>query len=392
MFGLSSTLRLRPEGSKRAAAGGARRRRAPRGRILYDRFELDISPGQIVAVIGPSGAGKSVLLRAAASQCPHVIWLKDSAFTRTDKAVVSAVGAGSLPERLAILSRCGLAEADVLLTPARLLSGGQRHRLALAAALHKCRRGCVPRLVIADEFASTLDGATAEMLCRRIRKLIRPGAPATLLLATPREELLDPLEPDKVIIKPIDSPPVVHGAEQSSSLTPGSWPIEQGTIADYDALGRFHYMAGRPAAHKRVYVVRAPAGASARGEPDRAAVLVISPPLTNCRGRNAALPGRYTRLRRRDSLARLNAEMEWISRVVVHPMYRACGLAVRLVRHAIATTPAPMVEALAVMGAVNPFFERAGMTCYGPFEGKLPYWYYLGHHAGLPATEGQIET
>jgi len=382
MFGLA----------KRASSNGARCRETARRQELYDGFELEIAPGQIVAVIGPSGAGKSVLLRAVAKRFPQAVWLTDGAFTRTDRPVVSAVGAGPLSERLEILSRCGLAEAAVLLTPARHLSGGQRHRLALAAALHKAARAPASGLVIAAAFASSLDGATAEMLCRRIRKLIRPGSRTALLLATPREELLDALQPDKVIVKPLNSPPIEHGREQSSSFGPEAWPIVEGTIADYDALGRFHYLGGRPAAHKRVYVIHAPAGASAWGGPEIAAVLVVSPPLTCCRGRNAALPGRYTRPSRAAALARLNAEMEWISRVVVHPIYRACGLAVRLVRRTVTTAHTPMVEALAVMGAVNPFFERAGMTCYGPFEGRLPYWYYLGHHAGPTRTSGPDET
>jgi len=60
----------------------------------------------------------------------------------------------------------------------------------------------------------------------------------------------------------------------------------------------------------------------------------------------------------------LNEELECISRVVVHPMFRGCGLAVKLVRRAIAAAETPMVEALAAMGAVHPFFEKAGMTAY----------------------------
>jgi len=58
----------------------------------------------------------------------------------------------------------------------------------------------------------------------------------------------------------------------------------------------------------------------------------------------------------------LNTEVECISRVVVHPIFRSSGLAVRLVRHALAAAETPMVEALAAMGAVHPFFEKAGMT------------------------------
>ena len=44
------------------------------------------------------------------------------------------------------------------------------------------------------------------------------------------------------------------------------------------------------------------------------------------------------------------------------PTYRGSGLAERLVRHALATAETPFVEALAAMGRVHPFLERAGMT------------------------------
>jgi len=56
--------------------------------------------------------------------------------------------------------------------------------------------------------------------------------------------------------------------------------------------------------------------------------------------------------------------MRCISRVVVHPQWRGLGLAVRLVRRGLATMTTPYTEALAAMGRVHPFFERAGMTAY----------------------------
>ena len=86
--------------------------------------------------------------------------------------------------------------------------------------------------------------------------------------------------------------------------------------------------------------------------------------------------GRYAGPDRRAALGRLNAEVEWISRVIVHPTYRGCGLAVRLVRHALATAPVPVVEALAAMGKIHPFFARAGMQPVGLFRGQSQYYHY----------------
>jgi GNAT superfamily N-acetyltransferase len=57
----------------------------------------------------------------------------------------------------------------------------------------------------------------------------------------------------------------------------------------------------------------------------------------------------------------IDAALRVISRVVVHPLWRGRGLAVRLIRYAIATKTHPYVEALATMGWVVPMFRLAGM-------------------------------
>jgi ABC-type ATPase with predicted acetyltransferase domain len=157
--------------------------------------------------------------------------------------------------------------------------------------------------------------------------------------------------------------------------------VRLGSIHDYHALEGFHYLTGPPAAHKRVYVIRRPrrrCGWSAAAGPEVAAVLVISPPLIGVGGRDVATGGRYGTGDAREAIARLNAEVECISRVVVEPTYRSLHLAVRLVRHALRTSPAAVVESLAVMGRVHPFFELAGMTGWyvgGP--GRPVYYNHL---------------
>ena len=335
---------------------------------LYEDLRLDIRAGQIVAVVGPSGAGKSVFLREVARQVRASKWLRTDPLARSGAPAVAALGAVALPQRLAMLSRCGLADAAALVTPAKLLSGGQLYRLALAAALLEAQRKRRGTLVVADEFAATLDTATAANLCRQIRKLVSASA-CSLLLATPRVELLGALKPDQVIVKPLGEPGQVFcgaggAVGRPTAAHPRRWPIRVGTIRDYRRLAHFHYLAGPPAAHKRVYAIRPPGGGGRAGAPEIAAVLVVSPPVFNVRGRNLATGGRYAGPDRRAALAALNAEVECISRVIVHPVYRGCGLAVRLVRRAIAEARTPMVEALAAMGTVHPFFEKAGMTAY----------------------------
>ena len=333
---------------------------------LYREDRLEITPGEIVAIVGPSGAGKTVLLREIADRVPQAVSLRVASLGRSRRPAVGALRGGSLKERLAVLSRCGLAEALALVTPAKYLSGGQLYRLALGRALHEAARRDAPTLVIADEFADSLDPVTAWVLSRQIRKHIT-GSRLGLIVATRRAELLGALRPDRVLVKAIAEP--LRVGTSGAIRNPGighNWRgrITRGTIRDYDGLSGFHYLSGRPATHKRVYVVRAPGGAVAWGGAELAAVLVVSPPLANVRGRNVATGGRYCGPDRTAAMALLNAEVECISRVVVHPVFRGCGLAVRLVRHAIATRQTPLVEALAATGAVHPFFEKAGMTAY----------------------------
>ena len=343
-----------------------------RTETLYEQFALDISPGEIVAVIGPSGAGKTVLLKQVARCVRGAVLLDVEALRRCNRPAICVVPGATLAERLEILSRCGLAEAMAMVTPAAHLSGGQMYRLALGVAIGRARRRRGATLLIADEFASSLDTATGAMLCRQMRKVVS-GSNLGFLVATPREQILEVLRPDRTIVKPLGEPPRDlklpigrrgRDGGRAGCGDPRRWRIVPGTIGDYATLGRFHYLTGPPAAHKRLYVIRTPKASVAVGGPATAALLVISPPLVNVRGRNLATGGRYGGPDRAASMDLLNREVECISRVIVHPAYRGCGLAVRLVRHALATTRAPLVEALATMGRVNPFFEKGGMTAY----------------------------
>ena len=388
----------------RAVAPGPQARRLAamfalgRGRTetLYHDFALDFASGQIVAVVGPSGAGKTVLLRQIARQVGQAQWLDLRPRRFGDRAPAAVLRGGELGERLAMLSRCGLAEAAVLAAPARHMSGGESYRLALAAALHAAARRGRPGVVIADEFAACLDPVTAAVLCRTIRRFVSSCGLLAVVLATPRPELVPVLRPDAVVVKPLGRPAELLRPDWRRRRVPAvwnvrRWPILRGRLGDYHAMASYHYVGRPPAAHKRVYVVRPPRGLSRRGwlaagAGDPAAVLVVSPPLANVRGRNIATGGRYAGGDRAAALRMLNREIECISRVIVHPMYRSCGLAVRLVRHALATAETPLMEALASMGAVHPFLERAGMRAWPvPPEprrsrrrpGGRPYVYYL---------------
>jgi hypothetical protein len=80
--------------------------------------------------------------------------------------------------------------------------------------------------------------------------------------------------------------------------------------------------------------------------------------------RKVAVGGLFAGLDRSTSLTLVNKNIRRISRVIIEPRLRGLGLAARLVRETMPLVNVPIVEAMAVMGLANPFFERAGMNAY----------------------------
>ncbi len=145
---------------------------------------------------------------------------------------------------------------------------------------------------------------------------------------------------------------------------------EAGTFADYKHLSRFHYKSGQPGAVTTVYrlVYRAPTviGRFRRrhNETTVVGVLLRSLPSLGCQLRDYTTSYRYRGIGAKATAAMLNHEFRTIRRVVIDPRWRGLGLAVQLVRHALEHPETIFTEALAVMGRVHPFFERAGMARY----------------------------
>jgi GNAT superfamily N-acetyltransferase len=154
---------------------------------------------------------------------------------------------------------------------------------------------------------------------------------------------------------------------------PGRFVLERGGFADYHALARFHYRRGKPATVAGVW--RIYYFTDDTPTPQKlAAVGVLSWPVPCVRGRDLAfgLVGRSYG----QKLAFANRTLRTISRVIVHPVFRATGLATRLVRQIIAECPTPYVEALATMGHTHPFFDRAGMTRVDPDDPRHAVYYH----------------
>ena len=187
-------------------------------------------------------------------------------------------------------------------------------------------------------------------------------------------------------------------AQRFRSLPAGSpadaLRLEEGSSRDYRQLSSYHYKGHQPGAVTKVYrlVHRAPTVVGRYlSRPDETTVvgaLTRSLPHLACALRDHATAGRYRGLGAKASAHLVNREFRTISRVVIDPQWRGLGLSVRLMVHALAHPETIFTEALAAMGRVHPFCERAGMTRYDrpPHPAHARLLDALDHLGISPAT------
>jgi GNAT superfamily N-acetyltransferase len=132
--------------------------------------------------------------------------------------------------------------------------------------------------------------------------------------------------------------------------------IEPGNIEDYEKLSRYHYRDTSAGPYAAIFAAKR--GGQTIG------VIVYRMPVIALELRTAATGGIFCGLGRGTLLSLLNRNVRCISRVVIDPRFRGLGLASRLVRETMPQMRVPLIEAMAVMGQVNPFFEKAGMKAY----------------------------
>ncbi|MBN2377904.1 MAG: hypothetical protein JXD22_16015 [Sedimentisphaerales bacterium] len=177
----------------------------------------------------------------------------------------------------------------------------------------------------------------------------------------------------------------------------GQVRVVESDISAWRLLAKYHYRTERPGAIDRIFAMEFADGGGGQERWRRlgveakqvVGVIVYAMPLAGVSLRNAATGNRYKELGSRSAaLQLLNREMRWISRVVIHPQFRGIGLAQRLVAETLGRVGTEMVEALAAMGRVNPFFEKAGMTRYegprsAPAERLIGAFEELGFDKGV---------
>lgn len=134
--------------------------------------------------------------------------------------------------------------------------------------------------------------------------------------------------------------------------------IMPGCLGDYRRLSRYHYLGSHPGPASAIFVLSRTGGETPVG------VIVYSNAPAVLELRNIATGHIFAGLDRSTQLELINANIRRISRVIVEPRFRGLGLASRLVSETMPLVNVPIVEAVAVMGWVNPFFERAGMMAY----------------------------
>ncbi|MCD4830779.1 MAG: hypothetical protein K8R02_03100 [Anaerohalosphaeraceae bacterium] len=138
-------------------------------------------------------------------------------------------------------------------------------------------------------------------------------------------------------------------------------------LADYKCLAHFHYRSSKLGPIAAMYKLIDTHPRRAAIEPI-IGVIIYSMPPGQVQMRNVATSGLFTGLKRMPAMTLVNKNVRTISRVVIEPRYRCLGLAHRLVAETLALLEMPYIEAMAVMGKVNPFFEKAGMLKFAAPE------------------------
>lgn len=264
----------------------------------------------ILYITGESGSGKSTILNEFYEETKVSFDESKPIFSLIDN------------EPMKWLSFVGLGDAVLYVTPFKYLSDSQQKRFIILKMILE------NDIIVVDEFLSTLDRKTAKSVAFTFQKLIRK-LNKRAVVATAHDDLTDYLMPS-VKIHGKAFPSKFETTRYIEGEFPNPFQEVEFEYVDKDyyrilSLGELHYR-GKYTGGTKEYLI-------AKFNNETIGVLVS----TNLIGR----------------------EGRRISRVVVHPSYRGCGIGKAIVTKYIEDYP--LTEVIAVMAKYNPVFDKAGM-------------------------------
>lgn len=325
--------------------------------VIAADVRLTLRRGAILLLSGPSGSGKSSILAHVAEQCPGAVHVGAGRFSPTRPLIDSIAPRRPLATALEVLTACGLGEPRLWVRRFADLSDGEKFRAQLARAIGHSIGGGNENAgpIFCDEFTAILHRRAARAIAHNLRKLVtRHGL--TLFVATTHEDIIEDLQPDETLRLGGVEPEIVARAPGDRPVTLRRKAIiERGSVRDYRVFSPMHYRNRDGLGFvDKVFLLRETAGGDALG------ILVFAHAPRELTLRNRATQGRFVR-----NMHRLNRELRILRRLVMHPDIRGCGLGHWFVRRTLPMVGVRFIECLAVMGAVNPVFEKAGMSRIG---------------------------
>lgn len=249
-----------------------------------------------------------------------------------------------------ILSAVGLADAFTWARTPDELSTGQRARLDLALQIRHQKP-----VVVVDEWLAHLDRLTGRAVAWATGKALKKAGVGAILV-TSHNDLEGDLCPDLSIQIGWEPEPEIcwfdHHDRYCTILDELTY--RRGDAGDWAKLRHLHYAAGDPATVHSYHVLEHPKITHP------AAVAILSYPDLHSAARNLATDDAYRIGGSREAAQRLNREVLKLSRIVVAPELRGCGVAARLLTSLPEQVHVRYIECVTAMGRFSSFLSRVG--------------------------------